>query len=96
MKSLFDVLVEPVVTEKAFQATNNNNVYAFKVSKNATKSQISKAIAKAFGVKVLTVNTLNNEGKRKNFKRQEGKRSDWKKAYVKIEKGQTIKLHEQV
>ncbi len=66
------------------------NKYVFEVATGATKPQIKKAVEKLFGVKVEAVNTLIVKGKEKRTGRFAGYRSDWKKAIVKIEKGQTI------
>jgi large subunit ribosomal protein L23 len=66
------------------------NKYVFEVATKATKPQIKKAVEKLFKVKVESVNTLVVKGKKKRTGRFVGYRSDWKKAIVKIEKGQTI------
>jgi large subunit ribosomal protein L23 len=66
------------------------NKYVFTVATKATKQQIKKAVEKLFGVKVESVNTLVVKGKEKRTGRFAGYRSDWKKAIVKVEKGQTI------
>ena len=86
---LYDVLVSPMVTEKS-TAAMENNTYTFKVSQRSTKNDIKSAIEKLFKVNVLAVNTLNMKGKVKKFRGRLGKRNDYKKAMVRVAKGQTI------
>ena len=62
----------------------------FKVSKKSTKPQKKQAVEKLFDVKVLSVNTLNQNGKIKKFRNISGKRPDFKKAFVKLAEGNTI------
>jgi len=76
---LYDVIVSPVVTEKATSASEHNQV-VFKVRKDATKPQIKAAVEKIFGVKVKSVNTLIRMGKIKRFKGTVGQQSDVKKS----------------
>ncbi len=84
------VIIEPIFSEKALIAKDENNVYTFKVAKNANKILIKTAVEKLFKVEVEKVNTVNVKGKLKRQGRYEGKRPDWKKAYVKVKEGQTI------
>ena len=85
----YDLIVSPIITEKATIATEQNKVI-FKVSKDATKPQIKAAIERLFDVKVEVVNTLLRKGKRKTFKGTRGVQSDVKKAVVTLAEGQTI------
>lgn len=85
----YDVIVGPVITEKATTLSDQNKV-VFKVSPNATKPQIKEAVEKLFDVKVKSVNTLVTKGKVKMFRGTRGQRSDVKKAVVTLEEGQTI------
>jgi len=85
----YDVIVSPVITEKATNASEHNKV-VFKVALSATKPQIKEAVEKLFDVKVKSVNTLRREGKWKAFKGRLGKQSDTKRAIVTLEEGQTI------
>jgi large subunit ribosomal protein L23 len=85
----YDVIVSPVITEKATNASEHNKV-VFKVALTATKPQIKEAVEKLFDVKVKSVNTLRREGKWKTFKGRLGKQSDTKRAIVTLEEGQTI------
>ena len=86
---LYDVIVSPVITEKATALSELNKV-VFRVRPEATKPQIKEAVEKLFEVKVRSVNTLVTKGKRKVFRGRKGQRSDVKKAVVTLEAGQTI------
>lgn len=88
---LYDVIVSPVVTEKATSASEHNQV-VFKVRKDSTKPQIKAAVEKIFGVKVKSVNTLIRMGKIKRFKGTVGQQSDVKKAVVTLVEGETIDI----
>ncbi|HEV7325431.1 MAG TPA: 50S ribosomal protein L23 [Bosea sp. (in: a-proteobacteria)] len=85
----YDVIVGPVITEKATMLSEHNKV-VFKVAKTATKPQIKAAVEKLFDVKVVSVNTLVTEGKVKVFRGRLGQRSDVKKAVVTLEEGHSI------
>ena len=85
----YDIIVAPVVTEKATVASEHNKV-VFKVAAKATKPQIKDAIEKLFDVKVKSVNTLVRKGKTKVFRGQVGSQSDTKRAIVTLEEGHRI------
>jgi large subunit ribosomal protein L23 len=85
----YDVILAPVITEKATIASEQNKV-TFKVRPDATKPQIKEAVEKLFDVKVKSVNTLVREGKKKIFKGRPGQRSDSKRAIVTLEEGHKI------
>jgi large subunit ribosomal protein L23 len=85
----YDVIVAPVVTEKATMASEHNKVL-FKVAAKATKPQIKEAIEKLFDVKVKSVNTLVRKGKNKVFRGTYGSQSDTKRAIVTLEEGHRI------
>ncbi len=85
----YDVIVAPVITEKATLASENNKV-VFKVARNATKPQIKDAVEKLFDVKVKSVNTLIRKGKTKAFRGSLGTQSPTKKAIVTLEEGHRI------
>jgi large subunit ribosomal protein L23 len=85
----YDVILAPVITEKASAASEANQV-VFKVRCDATKPEIKAAIEKLFGVKVLSVNTLTRKGKTKHFKGIKGRQQDVKKAIVKLAEGDKI------
>jgi large subunit ribosomal protein L23 len=88
-KSLQTVLA-PQITEKATMIADKNNQIAFKVTKDATKSEVKMAIETMFKVEVDSVNILNIKGKTKRSRTGMGKRNDWKKAYVCLKPGQEI------
>ena len=85
----YDVIVKPVITEKATMASEAGAV-VFQVARDATKPQIKEAVEAVFGVKVKAVNTTITKGKEKRFRGRPGVRSDKKKAYVTLEEGNTI------
>jgi len=84
-----DIIVAPVVSEKSYSELNRN-WYTFLVSPDANKTEIKIAIQQIFSVRVLTVNTLNRNGKRKRTKTGWGKRKDTKRAMVKLADGDRI------
>ena len=85
----YDILISPVITEKATTASEYNKV-VFKVARTATKPQIKEAVEKLFDVKVKSVNTLVRKGKHKAFRGRPGVQSDVKKAIVTLEEGHRI------
>ena len=93
MSTVYDIIKRPIVTEKTSLNQDLNQV-TFEVSLESNKHQIRGAIETLFDVKVLSVNTAVMQGKRKRFGRHFGKRSNWKKAYVKLAEGHQIPLYE--
>ena len=85
----YDILISPVITEKATTASEHNKV-VFKVASKATKPQIKEAVEKLFDVKVKSVNTLVRKGKTKVFRGNFGSQSDVKRAIVTLEEGHRI------
>jgi large subunit ribosomal protein L23 len=85
----YDVIVSPVITEKATNLSEYNKV-VFRVAPDATKPQIKEAVERLFQVKVMAVNTLVTKGKEKVFRGRKGRRSDVKKAIVTLADGQSI------
>jgi large subunit ribosomal protein L23 len=85
----YDVIVAPVITEKATMASEHNKV-VFKVAVKATKPQIKEAVEKLFDVKVKSVNTIVRKGKTKVFRGTFGSQSDSKRAVVTLEEGHRI------
>ena len=85
----YDVIIGPVITEKATMASEHSKVM-FKVRKDATKPQIKEAVEKLFDVKVKSVNTLIRGGKVKAFRNKLGQKSDSKRAIVTLEEGHRI------
>jgi large subunit ribosomal protein L23 len=89
---LYKVLLGPIVSEKATRLTESSNQIVFKVTRDAEKPEIKAAIEKLFEVKVVGVRTALMKGKTKRTRHGLGKRSDWKKAYVRLEEGQELDL----
>ena len=85
----YDVILSPVITEKATTASEHNQV-VFRVAPHATKPQIKEAVEKLFDVKVKAVNTILRKGKFKAFRGRPGVQSDVKKAIVTLEEGHRI------
>lgn len=84
---LLDVLLEPRITEKATRIGERNNQFIFKVARDASKPEIKEAVEQLFEVQVSAVQVLNMKGKRKRFGVSEGRRDNWKKAYVTLKPG---------
>jgi len=91
MKDHRDVLLAPVVSEKSYGLLDQNK-YTFLVDPTANKTEIKIAVEKVFGVRVLSVNTLNREGKRNRTKVGFGKRNDTKRAIVHVAAGDRIDI----
>ena len=91
MKSHRDVLLAPVVSEKAYSFLDENK-YTFLVAPSANKTEIKLAVEAVFGVKVLSVNTMNREGKNKRTRFGDGKRNDTKRAIVQVAPGDRIDI----
>jgi large subunit ribosomal protein L23 len=91
MKEHRDVLIAPVVSEKSYGLLDENK-YTFLVAPGANKTEIKIAVEKIFNVRVLKVNTMNREGKRKLTRFGNGKRSDTKRAIVQIAPGDRIDI----
>jgi len=90
------IAIEPLYTEKMAVLQDDLNKYAFRVSKNANKIEIKKAVEKKFDVKVKSVRTMNLLGKKRQQMtrtgRYEGRRAAWKKAIVTLEDGHNLEL----
>jgi large subunit ribosomal protein L23 len=91
-QDLMRVIQAPIVSEKSNIAAQSNRTFVFRVKKSSDKGQIKQAVELMFDVKVESVHVLNVLGKNKRFGRFMGKRSDWKKAYVKLKPGFDIEL----
>lgn len=83
-----DIIRQPLVTEKSTRARETGAVYCFKADARANKVQIAEAVGTLFGVKVAEVRTANVLGKTKRAGRYQGKRPDWKKAWVRLAPGE--------
>jgi len=87
---LYQVLLSPRVTEKTTLVGEKSNQYVFHVVPDAKKSEVKGAVELLFEVNVEAVRIVNVKGKTKSFRMRPGKRSDWKKAYVRVQEGQVI------
>jgi len=96
MEQYYQIIHHPIISEKSTDLKGMNSQLVFKVAKDANKVEIKRAIEAIFGVKVLSVRTMRVVGKRKRLGRFMGKRSDWKKAIVKLKEGDSIDFFEGV
>lgn len=88
--NIYQVIKRPIITEKTTKL-KQQGIYVFEVKKDATKGMIKEAVEKLYNVDVESVRTCIMKGKLRRYGRYEGYTSDWKKAYVKLKPGQTIK-----
>ena len=88
--NVYEVIRAPRVSEKTARLQEVSNQYVFEVATTATKADVKAAIEQIFEVKVESVNVVNVKGKQKAFRSRMGRRSDWRKAYVKLADGQSI------
>ena len=91
MKDHREVLLAPVVSEKSYSLLDENK-YTFIVAPDANKTEIKIAAEKVFGVKVVSVNTMNRQGKNKKTRFGDGKRKDTKRAIVQVAAGSRIDI----
>jgi large subunit ribosomal protein L23 len=84
------ILKTHLATERTTSLREANNEYVFEVDKKANKYHIRQAVEEAFKVKVESVNTMIVPGKKRRIRREEGKTSTWKKAVVRLKKGESI------
>ena len=94
MSGVYDTLKKPLLTEKSLIERDTHNRYGFIVAKNASKGEIKTAVEKLFNVTVVKINTISVEGKAHRMGRFEGKRSDYKKAFVTLKEGDKIEVVE--
>lgn len=87
---LYQVLLAPHISEKTAMDAEMRGRHTFKVATDASKLEIRNAVEKLFKVDVRSVQVVNVNGKKKRFGQVDGKRSDWKKAIVKLAEGQDI------
>jgi large subunit ribosomal protein L23 len=90
---LAQVLVAPIISEKATRVSEKHNQVLFKVLRNATKPEIKAAVELMFKVEVASVQTVNQQGKTKRFGRTIGRRDHVKKAYVCLKPGQELNFY---
>lgn len=90
MKSIYDIIRRPMVTEKSTVLKNEHQTVTFRVHCDANKVEIKEAVEKLFKVKVDSVHTAQFHGKKKRLGKYVGRRQDWKKAYVKLKAGEKM------
>lgn len=92
MRTVWDIIKSPVITEKALvakeESQDGKQLLTFRVDKHATKPEIKSAVEKIFDVQVDSVRTINYMGKKARRGRYEGRKPSWKKAYVTLKKGE--------
>ncbi len=88
-----EVIIRPIITERAFDQIEEENRYTFEVAKTSNKIEIAKAIQEIFNVTVVKVNTVNVKPKPKRVRYQMGYTRSWKKAIVKLADGDSIDLY---
>jgi len=93
---LFEVIKKPLITEKASFLKEKNNQICLRVDRRANKVEIRQAVERLFKTQVVEVKTLNSLGKKRRVGKNVGKRSDWKKAIVKLAPGKNIEFFEGV
>ena len=86
----YEVIRAPRVSEKTARLQEVSNHYVFEIAKTATKADVKAAVEQIFSVNVKAVNVVNVKGKTKSFKFRQGRRGDWRKAYVTLAEGQSI------
>lgn len=87
---IYKILLGPQISEKSTIAAEESNQVVFKVALDANKLEVKRAVEKLFNVKVAEVRTLRMKGKVKRNRFGDVRRSDWKKAYIRLEAGQDI------
>lgn len=90
MKDPYTIILRPIITEKSTWLKEVNREICFEVAPHANKIEIKEATEQLFKVKVENVRTVKKTGKRRRVGRNEGKTKDWKKAYVKLKKGEKM------
>ena len=93
MKSIYDVIIRPIITEKSSSLVENLQ-YTFEVDRRANKSEIKEAVEKIFNVNVVEVRTINVHRKAKRMQRYDGYKAGYKKAIVRLAAGQSIDAFE--
>lgn len=86
----YQVILRPVITEKSTWLKEKNKVVCFEVNPRANKKEIKKAVEQLFKIKVERIWVQNKKGKKRRLGRSEGRRKDWKKAFVKLKEGEKM------
>ncbi len=92
MKDPRDVIIEPIVSEKSYDLIEDHNTYTFRVDPRTNKTEVKQAVEKIFGVRVVSVNTINRKGKHKRAGWIIGRRADTKRALVTLAEGESIDI----
>jgi large subunit ribosomal protein L23 len=90
MKSAYQIIRRPVITEKGLGVKETESTLVFEVAAKATKTEVKDAVQKVFNVKVDSVRTANFVGKERRRGKFSGYRPDWKKAYVRLKAGEKM------
>ena len=90
MNDPYKIVIRPVITEKSTLLKEKNREVCFEVDPRANKSEIKKAAEQLFKIKVERVRIQNKRGKKRKVGRSEGKKKDWKKAYIKLKEGEKM------
>ncbi len=90
MMDPYKIVIRPVITEKSTLLKEKNREVCFEVDPRANKSEIKKAAEQLFKIKVERVRIQNKKGKKRRVGRSEGKKKDWKKAYIKLKEGEKM------
>ena len=88
--NVYEVIRGPIITEKSTDLKDEQRTVCFRVAREATKTEVRKAVEQMFGVKVASVRTAVVRGKVKRYGRFEGKRPDWKKAFVTLRESEKM------
>ncbi len=88
--NVYDIILGPLITEKSTALKEDKRTLCFKVAREATKTEVRTAVERLLGVKVASVRTAVVRGKVKRYGRFEGKRPDWKKAFVTLREGEKM------
>jgi large subunit ribosomal protein L23 len=96
MRSVHEIIVKPLVTEKSTEQLERVGAYAFVVARDANKVEIARAVETLFNVKVRDVRTMQYRGKERRLGRFLGRRAAWKKAVVRLREGDSIEIFEGV
>jgi large subunit ribosomal protein L23 len=94
MKSPYEIIKVPLMTEKSAIMNENTNKVTFVVERNVTKAEIARAVGEIFNCHVVKVNCIRMDGKRKRLGMHQGRRSHWKKAICTLAKGEKIDIVE--
>ena len=93
---LYQIIKRPLITEKGMMKHEEDNTIVLRVDRRANKLQIKEAVETLFNVSVVKVNTLNVQGKKRRVRFREGKKPDWKRAYVTLQEGENVPFFEGV